>query len=147
MMLTMGSKTFWKKSAMELIMRAPSSYRVAPSFGERVTTEHPPDPHQAAPQQAVLLHGLERVQRTARREPARRREHGGEEPPITFDQGYAHRFEHRYPGPASPILSASLSLRRAIANSSLNSRRPASAAAGRADTTRSQFPGISARVK
>src|SRR5215212_1235039 len=117
MMLTMGSQNFWKKSAMELIMRAPSSYRVAPSFGERVTAEHSPGPHQAAPQQAVLLHGLERVQRTARREPARRREHGGEDLLVTFDQGYTHRFEHRYPGPASPILPGSPSLRRAIANS------------------------------
>src|SRR5215210_338622 len=143
MMLTMGSKTFWKKSAMELIMRLSSSYRVVPSFGERVTAEHPSSPHEAASQQAVLLHGMERVQRTARREPARRWEHGGEDPPVTFDQGYAQRSEHRYPGPTSPTLPASPSLRSAVANSSFNSRSSALAAAGRADTTRSQLPGIS----
>src|SRR5215212_11970278 len=141
MTLTMGSKILWKKSATELITRPSSSYRVVPSFGEGVAAEHPPGTHQAAPQQAEFLHGLERIQRTARREPARGWEHGGEDASVTFDQGYPQRSEHRYLGPPSP------SLRSAVANSSCSSRRPASAAAGRADTTRSQLPGTASRVE
>ena len=38
-----------------------SSYRVESSFRERVTAEHPPGPHEDAPQQTVLLDGLQRV--------------------------------------------------------------------------------------
>src|SRR5215211_6410335 len=65
-MSTMGPKRVWKKSAMLLIMRFYSSYGVESSLGERVTTEHPEDAHVNALRYAVLLYGLQRVQRAAR---------------------------------------------------------------------------------
>src|SRR5918994_6379334 len=139
---TMGPKTFWKKSAIALIMRSYSFDRVETSPGERVTTEHPEDAHEQAFQDAVFLSGLHGVERATRFIAAGRRQHGGEEPAVDLDQAYEqlpHR-NRRQPGRRSAVPA---NLPRALPNSARNSSKVASAAAGLADTTRSRSPGIS----
>src|SRR5919199_1551733 len=99
---TTGLKRFWKKSATVLTMRSSSSYRVVPSLRERVAPQQPPGSHESTLQQPVLLDGLERVERAARRKPARGRQHGGDVPPVDSYQGEAKALEHRLPRPGFP---------------------------------------------
>src|SRR5215204_1972539 len=99
-MFTMGPKSVWKKSAMLLIIRSYSSYGVASSLGERVTTEHPEDAHIYAPRYAVPLYGLQRVQGATRGESAGRWEHGGEVGAVQSYQPYA-RHSQGYGPPSS----------------------------------------------
>ncbi len=66
-----------------------------------MAAQQPPGAHPDPPEQTVLFYGLERVKRAAGREPARRREHGGDEAPIRLYQRYARRLQnHGLLGPA-----------------------------------------------
>ena len=58
-----------------------------------MTAQNSPSSHESAPQQAVLLYCLERVEGAARRKPARTRQHGGDESSVTFDQSDANPLE------------------------------------------------------
>src|SRR3712207_4143069 len=143
---TMGLKMLWKNSAMALIIRF-SFYRVESSLGEGVAAHQPSGTHPTPSQTTVLLYGLARIEGSTRREPARSRQHGGDDPTVGFDQrDAAAPYQHTDPVQAFRSLSESPILRSDRANSSSSSRKSASAAAGRADTTRSRSPGISGRA-
>src|SRR3712207_6007952 len=75
-----------------------SLYRVESSLRERVTAQHSPGSHKATSQQAILLYCLKRVERAARREPARRWQQGGDKSSVTLDQSDADPLqEHSLP--------------------------------------------------
>jgi hypothetical protein len=62
-----------------------------------VTAQQTPGSHESAPQQTILLYGLERVERTARRKPAGGRQHGGDDSSVDLDRSDANFLEHGLP--------------------------------------------------